>query len=96
MLGPGSFPFVIGLLYSWTGSLMFSTILTWTHVAFTIILAVFVVTTPYGYKWSSKRLVMIHLPQLSSGKDSQRLTFIMHVIISWADNLFYKLVWRPN
>jgi hypothetical protein len=42
-----AFLLLFGLLYSWTGSLMFSTILTWTHVAFTIILAVFVVTTPY-------------------------------------------------
>lgn len=36
-----------GLLYRWTGNVLFSRVLTWTHILFTALLVVLVATVPF-------------------------------------------------
>lgn len=36
-----------GLLYRWTGNLLFSPVLTWTHILFTALLVMLVATVPF-------------------------------------------------
>ncbi len=43
--------FVFILIYWWSGKILLSSFLTWTHVIFTLFLVCFVITAPYWIPW---------------------------------------------